>query len=178
MRVALAALLLLGLSARADAPRDGVAGFMTLYKVLEGPRCMNCHPAGDAPLQLDTSVPHAQNITRRSTKNGLTCATCHRDRNGWLPHLPPGAPKWDLPPAATPMVFQGRTPAQLCAQLKDPAQTKGRDLAGLIDHVANDPLVGWGWNPGPGRTPVPVPRADVVAAMRAWAAAGAPCPAD
>jgi hypothetical protein len=50
------------------------------------------------------------------------------------------------------------------------------DLARLIDHVAHDDLVAWGWAPGPGRAPVPTPRADVVAAMRTWADAGAPCP--
>jgi hypothetical protein len=90
--------------------------------------------------------------------------------------MPPGAPNWNLPPAETPMVFVGKSPKQLCEQLKDPAQTKGRDGAALIDHVAHDPLVGWGWAPGPGRTPVPIPRDRVVAAMTAWVAAGEPCP--
>jgi hypothetical protein len=61
-------------------------------------------------------------------------------------------------------------------QLLDPRQTRGRGVAALIEHVAHDELVGWGWAPGPGRTPVPIPRADVVAAMRAWADAGTPCP--
>ena len=74
------------------------------------------------------------------------------------------------------MVFEGKTPTQLCQQLKDPAQTRGRDLSALIEHVDKDPLVQWGWSPGPGRTPVPVPHDDFVAAMRAWAAAGGPCP--
>ncbi len=175
MKLAIAALIavVVVVAARAEAPKSD---FMTVYAVLESPRCMNCHPSGDAPLQFDTSVPHGQNITRRSVDNGLTCATCHRDKNSALPHQPPGAPSWNLPPAATPMVFQGRTPKQLCLQLKDPAQTKGRDLPALLDHVATDPLVAWGWDPGPGRTPVPVPRAEVVAAMQRWVAAGAPCP--
>ncbi len=177
MRLALAAGITAAIAAvvaaRADAPRSD---FMTVYAVLKSPRCMNCHPAGDAPLQFDTSVAHGQNITRRSVDNGLTCATCHRDKNSALAHQPPGAPRWDLPPVATPMAFQGRTPRQLCLQLKDPAQTRGRDLAALIDHVATDPLVAWGWDPGPGRTPVAIPRASLVNAMKNWAAAGAPCP--
>ena len=92
--------------------------------------------------------------------------------------MPPGAPNWHLPPPATPMVFEGKTAPQLCAQLKNPAQTGGRNLAALIEHVAKDPLVGWGWEPGPGRTPVPVPREQLVDAMKAWAAAGAPCPGE
>ncbi|HTJ45159.1 MAG TPA: hypothetical protein VL463_23795 [Kofleriaceae bacterium] len=175
MKRALILLILIAPRALADGT-SGTDAFMTLYRVLESPRCMNCHPAGDRPLQTDKSIPHAQNISRLSVKNGLTCATCHRDKNGARPGQPPGAPKWNLPPAETPMVFEGRTPRELCEQLKDPAQTRGRDLPALIDHVAHDELVGWGWSPGPGRTPVPVPRDQVVAAMQAWANAGAPCP--
>jgi hypothetical protein len=154
----------------------GQAAFMTVYAVLEHPRCKNCHPAGNAPLQFDDSRPHGQNISRLSEKNGVTCATCHRAANGTRPGQPPGAPNWHLPPAETPMVFEGRTPSELCAQLKDPKQTAGRDLAALADHIAHDPLVAWGWAPGPGRMPVPTPRATVTAAMHAWIDAGAPCP--
>lgn len=159
-----------------DRSAAGKAGFATVYQVLLNPRCMNCHPSGDAPLQFDDSRPHGQHISRRSEANGVACATCHRDKNGERPGQPPGAPNWHLPPAETPMTFQGRTPRQLCLQLKDPRQTGGRDLARLVDHVAHDELVSWGWAPGPGRAPVPVPRPAFVAAMQAWVDAGAPCP--
>jgi hypothetical protein len=74
------------------------------------------------------------------------------------------------------MVFQGRTPAQLCAQLQDPAHTGKPDLPALLAHLAHDPLVLWGWDPGPGRTPVPIPHATFVSAARTWIEAGAPCP--
>ncbi|HUJ62063.1 MAG TPA: Isoquinoline 1-oxidoreductase subunit [Kofleriaceae bacterium] len=176
--IAAIAIVLASAAVLADGDRTatGTAAFMTVYRALESPRCMNCHPAGDAPLQFDDSRPHAMNISRRSLRNGLACATCHHDRNGTRPGQPPGAPNWNLPPAETPMVFEGRTPAQLCAQLKDPVQTRGRDLAALIAHVDTDPLVQWGWAPGPGRTPVPVPHDELVRAMRTWADAGAPCP--
>lgn len=182
MKPPLAALAALALAACTAARADddhlarGKAGFATLYKVLQHPRCMNCHPSGDAPLQYDDSRPHGMAISRRSEANGVACATCHRDTNGSRAGQPPGAPSWHLPPADTPMIFQGRSPHQLCEQLKDPRQTGHRDLAALIHHVADDPLVAWGWAPGPGRTPVPVPRAEVVAAMQTWADAGAPCP--
>ena len=162
----------------ADKKAAAIAGFRTLYSVLQHPRCMNCHPSGDAPLQYDDSRVHGMNISRRSEKNGLPCATCHREKNGIFPNQPPGAPNWHLPPVETPMVFQGRSPKQLCEQLKTPRETGGRTLAQLIDHVARDHLVSWGWDPGPGRTPVPVPREQVVAAMKLWVDANAPCPAD
>jgi hypothetical protein len=174
--------VVLALAVRAaadDAPPtrdDGLRAFSVVYAVLESPRCRNCHPAGDRPLQTDAGIAHAQNISRRSVANGVTCATCHRDRNGARAGQPPGAPHWQLPPAEVPMIFEGRTPHQLCAQLSDPSQTRGRDIPALIEHVDRDPLVQWGWAPGPGRTPVPVPHDRFVAAMRAWFAAGAPCP--
>ena len=154
----------------------GKAAFKIVYTVLQSPRCRNCHPSGDAPLQFDDGRPHAMNITRRSETNGLLCATCHREKNGARPNTPPGAPHWHLPPKETPMIFEGRTPKQLCEQLKDPKQTKGRDLHALVEHVDSDALVLWGWSPGPGRTPVPVPHEQLVEAMKTWASAGAPCP--
>ncbi len=159
-----------------DKTARGRDAFKTVYDTFMNPRCRNCHPAGDAPLQFAEGRPHAQNISRRSEKNGLACATCHRDKNGTRLGQPPGAPNWHLPPPETPMVFEGRTPKQLCEQLKDPKQTGGRDLQKLVHHVAEDPLVAWGWDPGPGRTPITTPRDQVVAAMKTWADAGAPCP--
>lgn len=121
---------------------------------------MNCHPSGDAPLQGDASRPHDMDISRHSMANGVACATCHRDRNGARPGQPSGA---QLAPASGrhPMIFQGRTPHQLCLQLLDPRQTRDRNVAALIDHVAHDAFVSRAWAPGPGRTPVPIPRADV-----------------
>jgi hypothetical protein len=74
------------------------------------------------------------------------------------------------------MVFEGRTAKQLCEQLKDPKETGGKDVAAVVKHVEEDALVAWGWTPGPGRKPVDVPREQFVAAIKAWASAGAPCP--
>jgi hypothetical protein len=31
----------------------------------------------------------------------------------------------------------------------------GRDMAALVQHMAEDALVGWAWAPGAGRTPAP-----------------------
>lgn len=59
---------------------EGLLAFETVYRVLQHPRCLNCHPSGDAPLQYDSSVPHAMNITRASVEAGLDCATCHQNQ--------------------------------------------------------------------------------------------------
>lgn len=41
-----------------------LAAFEKVYKVLMSPRCMNCHPAGDIPLQGDDSHLHTMSPTR------------------------------------------------------------------------------------------------------------------
>jgi hypothetical protein len=179
--------LVFGVAARNQAapPADaaaGLAAFETVRKVFQHPRCQNCHIPGDAPLQFDDGRTHGQNVKRGARGQGpagLPCVTCHASRNppaSYGANMPPGAPNWHLPPASTPMVFLHLTPAQLCATIKDPARTGGKDLPAMLDHVANDPLVGWGWDPGAGRGPVPVPRAELTAAFRTWMDAGAPCP--
>jgi hypothetical protein len=72
------------------------------------------------------------------------------------------------------MAFQGRTPAELCAQLQDPAVNGGRGLTSLIRHVAEDHLLITSWESG--RTPPPISHPELVQRFETWAAAGAPCP--
>jgi hypothetical protein len=161
---------------------EGLAAFETVQKVLQHPRCQNCHPVGDAPLQFDEGAPHAMNVLRGAEGKGtpgLPCATCHSSENppaSYGAHVPPGAPNWHLPPPSQKMVFKDLSAADLCAQLKDPTKTGGKDLAALLKHVTEDKLVLWGWNPGVGRNPVSVPHAEFVAAFKTWIDAGAPCP--
>ena len=169
--------------AAAAPPPSAVASFETVRVVLQSPRCVNCHPVGDAPLQGDDSHVHLQNIQRGvhgTGVAGLGCAACHGQANppaSYGPHAPPGVSTvWRLPPADAKMVFQGLGARALCEQLKDPQRNGGRDMAELIEHVSGDPLVLWGWSPGHGRKPVPIAHADFVAAFKAWAQAGAPCP--
>ena len=160
----------------ADASR---AAFLQVYRVLTSPRCQNCHPAGDAPLQGDDSHVHLQNVKRGKDGRGvygMRCDTCHQAKNLSGEHMPPGNPKWSLPLPEQKMVFVGRSPGELCRQLKDPQQNGGRSLAALLDHVANDDLVGWGWNPGDGRSLPPLSRVETAAQMKVWAESGAACP--
>jgi hypothetical protein len=153
--------------------------FLQIYKVFTSPRCQNCHPSGDSPLQGDSSRPHLQDVKRGKDGlgvYGMRCDTCHQTTNLAGEHMPPGNPKWSLPSPDHKMVFVGRTPAELCRQLKDPKQTGGRSLAQLLEHVSTDDLVSWGWNPGDGRAPPPLSRADTVAQMKLWIDGGAACP--
>jgi cytochrome c5 len=160
----------------ADASR---AAFLQAYRVFTSPRCQNCHPAGDAPLQGDDSHPHIQNVKRGKDGHGvygMRCDTCHQSANLPGAHMPPGNPKWSLPPADMKMTFVGRSPAELCRQIKDPKQNGGRSLDQLLHHVADDDLVAWGWNPGDGRTLPPLTRPETVAQMKIWIDGGAVCP--
>lgn len=155
------------------------AAFLQVYRVLTSPRCQNCHPAGDAPLQGDDSHVHLQNVKRGKDGHGvygMRCDTCHQAKNLPGEHMPPGNPKWSLPGPEQKMVFVGRSPAELCNQIKDPKQNGGRTLAMLLDHIANDDLVGWAWNPGDGRTLPPLSRPEAAAQMKIWVENGAACP--
>ena len=163
-------------------PAAGVAAFATVRAVLQHPRCQNCHPAGDAPLQGDDSHVHAQNVHRGQDGRGDVgeeCATCHGPANppsNYGLHVPPGASEgWHMPKAEEKLVFVGLAPRALCEQVKDPARNGGKDMAALRKHLDSS-LVTWGWSPGFGRAPVPTPYATFVSAWETWAAAGAPCP--
>jgi cytochrome c5 len=155
------------------------AAFNRAWTVFDSPRCRNCHPSGDAPLQGDDGHVHIQDVKRGSDGKGvygMKCSTCHQAANLPGANMPPGNPKWSLPPANMKMVIQGETAGQFCRQLKDPAKNGHRTLAQIIEHVSSDDLVGWGWNPGDGRTLPPLSRPEFVAAMKTWVDNGAACP--
>jgi hypothetical protein len=120
-------------SPKADAAASREA-FLQVHKVFTSPRCQNCHPAGEAPLQGDDSHVHLQNVKRGKDGHGVSamrCETCHQTTNLAGDHMPPGNPKWALPSPEHKMVFVGRTPTELCRQLKDAKQTGGRSLQEL-----------------------------------------------
>ena len=156
-----------------------VKAFMTVYKVLMSPRCMNCHPAGDVPLQGDDSHLHIMLPQRGKDGKGLyamKCSNCHQPENTPGVHTPPGNPNWHLPPADMKMVFQGKTPHELAKQLIDPARNGHKNMIKLIAH-ADDGLVLAGWNPGEGRTLPPVSHEAFKKAWFAWIQHGAYAPA-
>ncbi len=155
------------------------AAFADVYKVLMHPRCMNCHPSGDTPLQGDDSHVHAQNVKRGDDGKGkyaLKCANCHQDVNLAGENMPPGNSTWKLPEKDMPLVFQGKTPRELADQLKDPKRNGGKSLEQLVEHVTKDKLVLWGWNPGDGRSKPPLSHEEFAKKFREWVDKGAASP--
>jgi hypothetical protein len=161
----------------ADRNARAVALFQEAGRVLQHPRCVNCHPAGDSPHQTDQRRPHQPLVVRGADGHGaptFACNTCHGPANFDPAHVP-GHPEWHLAPLA--MAWEGRSLGQICEQIKDRARNGNRDMAALLHHLGEDTLVGWAWTPGVGRTPAPGTQARFGEIMRGWADAGAACPA-
>jgi len=159
--------------------RAGVEAWRVVYGVLQHPRCANCHPAGDVPLQGDRMQPHMQNVQRGPDGHGLyamRCDACHQPHNLPGAHQPPGAPSWHLPHPDMPLVFVGRSSGELCRQLKDRARNGGKTPEQIFEHMASEKLVLWGWDPGEGRAPVPTPHPELVRALRIWIDSDCACP--
>ncbi len=148
--------------------------FGEMAKVIEHPRCMNCHPAGDTPLQTDEMIPHQPLVVRGEDgfgAPGMRCGTCHGEENF---RNMPGNPHWHLAPAS--MAWEGRSTGEICAQLKDKERNGGKTLDEIATHMAEDSLVGYGWNPPEHLEPAPGNQALLGELTRAWVAAGAHCP--
>jgi len=166
-----------------DRPARSRALFSEIAKVLTGPRCMNCHPSGDEPLQGEGRHVHRPVALRGGSNDGvpgLPCASCHSDHNVTLLTAEagyrsiPGHPRWGLAPIE--MAWEGKSVGEICRQLKDPVRNGGRDLALLHQHIARDDLVGWAWHPGAGRQPAPGTQKQLGDLVGAWIESGAECP--
>ena len=169
-----------GISDKAERSR---ALFNEIAKVVTHPRCMNCHPAGNHPLQGDDRHEHLPPVPRGKAGlgvAGLNCASCHTERNFTLVGVGstyksiPGHARWGLAPLE--MAWEGKSVGAICQQLKDPARNGGRTLALLHEHLATDDLVAWGWQPGEGREPAPGNQKQLGELVQAWIDTGAQCP--
>jgi hypothetical protein len=170
-------------SAIVDQSERSVALFGEIAKVLTHPRCMNCHPAGDHPLQGADHHEHQPPAWRGDGGvgiAGLYCSACHTEKNFTLIGTEasyksiPGHPRWGLAPLE--MAWEGKSLAQICQQIKDQKRNGGRTLAQLHEHLAQDDLVAWGWSPGEGREPAPGTQAQLGELAKAWIDSGAACP--
>ncbi len=166
-----------------DPSARSVALFEEAGKVIQHPRCVNCHPAGDRPLQGMDMHPHQPPVFRGESNigmPGMMCGTCHGAENveivGQAADLKsiPGHPLWHVAPIE--MAWEGKTLGQICVQIKDPERNGGKTLDEIVVHMAEDSLVGWGWNPGAGREPVPGTQEVFGELIRRWVADGAVCP--
>ena len=160
----------------ADKSERSRALFIEAGKVIQHPRCQNCHPKGDRPAQGVNGALHVPLVVRGVDGHGapgMRCATCHQAAN-FAPSGVPGNPSWHL--AKSTMGWQTQSLAQICAQIKDRKLNGDRSLTQIHDHVAQDSLVGWAWAPGAQREPAPGSQAAFGQLIEAWIATGAECP--
>lgn len=160
-----------------DRSQRSLALFAEMTRVITHPRCINCHPDGASPHQRRME-PHDPPVVRGPANNGVAgmeCTTCHQDRNQPLTRVP-GAPGWHLAPLE--MAWVGKSPAQICNQLKDPTRNGGKTLDQLVQHNTHDKLVAWGWAPGADREPAPGTQEQFGALTAAWVQTGAACPTE
>jgi cytochrome c5 len=169
----------------ADQTERSRAIFNEIGKVVTHPRCLNCHPVGDHPLQGADHHEHRPPVPRGEANvgvAGLTCQACHTERNFTLVGVGdgatyksiPGNPRWSLAPKE--FAWEGKSLGEICRQIKDEKRNGGRSLALLHEHFAKDDLVGWGWAPGEGREPAPGTQAELGELVQAWIDTGAACP--
>lgn len=165
-----------------NAKQRSWALFEEAGKVIQHPRCVNCHPATDRPLQTMAMHKHQPPVSRGDGgmgMPGMTCNTCHGQANveviGQAETLKsiPGNPAWHLAPIE--MAWEGKSLAEICRQIKDPERNGGKTLAELTEHMSHDSLVGWGWQPGAGREPAPGSQAVFGELIAAWVENGAAC---
>jgi hypothetical protein len=160
-----------------DTAERSRALFAEAGKVIESPRCQNCHPVGQRPTQGDDMHAHLPMVVRGTDDKGaigMRCTTCHQNAN-FAPAGVPGNPKWHMAPVE--MAWQTKSLGQICEQIKDPKRNGNRSLAQIHEHMAHDDLVGWGWRPGGTRAPAPGTQQQFGALIAAWIKTGAECPA-
>jgi mono/diheme cytochrome c family protein len=153
------------------------AAFARAVVVFQHPRCTNCHNRGEGPRQGNTPRVHFANVKRGPDGRGegaQRCVACHKDTNTGG-GTTPGAPDWRMPPPGR-AGWDGLTPAEICAALKDPARNAGLRPDQVVEHMAQDKLVLWAWAAGGIRSAPPLAHAEFMALMRSWNAGGAPCP--
>jgi len=154
-----------------------------LPTVLTHKRCVNCHPAGDAPHQGEDSHVHNFGVQRGEADHGLagyTCNTCHTDENNEYSGVP-GAPHWAVAPIG--MAWEGKTRVEIAEQMMDPKRNGGRSADDIMHHLTEHELVMWAWEPGVDvegneREKPPVPKDEYIKAVKEWIAEGAKIPAE
>jgi hypothetical protein len=168
-------------SSIADERERSQALFAEAGKVIQSPRCLNCHPVQRRPTQGDDLHAHMPPMyagARDHGVPGMPCTTCHGKSN--MATLSkgvasiPGNARWALAPSS--MAWQGKSLSEICEQIKDRSRNGGHSLAEIHEHMATDPLVAWAWNPGERRVPAPGTQKQLGELVEAWISTGAHCP--
>lgn len=152
--------------------------FSTILTVLKSPRCINCHPTNDVPLQGDVQRLHPFNVSRGIANQGgvvQKCGTCHHAENNTYANVP-GAPHWGLAPKS--MGWIGLPDSEIARRLMDKKSNGGRSPQDLVEHMAHDSLVLWAWNPGEGRNKPPVELEEWRKVLKEWLDNGAAVPSE
>src|SRR5258706_693062 len=115
-----------------------IALFQEAGKVITSPRCLNCHPATERPLQNDDMHPHEPPVKRGAGgmgMPGMRCFTCHGSAN-FDPGKVPGNPRWLLAPAE--VAWVGKCLGHICAHIKDPGGKRRRTMKELVRDMGHD----------------------------------------
>ncbi|MEL6193122.1 MAG: hypothetical protein AAFR66_13775 [Bacteroidota bacterium] len=165
-----------------DTPKEvSSEAFDQMMSVVTHKRCMNCHPAGDRPLQGEDSHIHNFEVQRGEDGHGtlaLRCETCHQTENNLLAGVP-GAPHWHLAPRS--MGWEGLSKSEIALAIIDRSKNGGRSLAEIEKHMTEDALVLWVFEPGVNnegipREKPPIDKETYIAAVKQWVKEGAVIP--
>src|SRR5258705_6781478 len=116
--------------------------FVEAGRVLQHPRCLNCHPVSERPTQGNDNHPHSPLVVRGPDDKGaigLRCTTCHQAANYEASGVP-GHPLWHVAPKS--MAWQTKSLGQICEQIKDPRRNGGKKLGAVHQHMGRDSPVG------------------------------------
>jgi hypothetical protein len=110
---------------RAPGAASSREAFLQIYKVFTSPRCQNCHPSGESPLQGDAPPPSAKRQARQEWLWRLRHALRHHTRPPISPASTcllaiPSGPAF----SRTQDGLRRPHPPITCRQLKDPRQTR------------------------------------------------------
>lgn len=155
--------------------------FTVMMQVIAHKRCVNCHPSGDRPRQGADSHLHNFNVQRGPDNHGmpgLNCSTCHQSENNDYSGVP-GAPHWGLAPLS--MAWEGLSRTEIARSMLNLENNGRRSLEEIVKHLTEDELVLWAFEPGVDNEGVPREKPPVseeayIAAVKAWAEAGAVIP--
>ena len=120
------ALVATAMAQQPDQASRSIALFREAGKVLQHPRCLNCHPRTDQPQQGDAMKVHEPPVTRGRDGHGavgMECTTCHNSRN-FDPAGVPGHERWHLAPIE--MAWVGKSLREICVQIKDRKRNGGK----------------------------------------------------